>query len=113
MVFVFFLARVEVSEFGCEYFCWVCRHFRARGVDDSVEWLKQWLKHKSIKAPVCGISRYVEGFMKVVFLGPLERFDADHGDSNGNKGGIETFIDAMWSNGLALDGMSRKSFVIA
>ncbi|KAK9039098.1 hypothetical protein V6N11_023935 [Hibiscus sabdariffa] len=53
------------------------------------------------------------GFMRVVFLGPLEGFGDDHGESNGNKGGIETFIEAMWSNGLALDGMSRKSFIIA
>ncbi|KAK9026586.1 hypothetical protein V6N11_039421 [Hibiscus sabdariffa] len=89
---------------------------RARGVDDSVEWLKQWLKQKSTKALVAGcggISRYVEGFIRVVFLGPLEGIGADHGESNGSKGGIETFIEAMWSNGLALDGMSRKSFFIA
>ncbi|KAK8568870.1 hypothetical protein V6N12_007407 [Hibiscus sabdariffa] len=60
-----------------------------------------------------GISRNVEGFLRAMFLGPLEGIGVDHGESNGSKDDIETIFEAIWLDGLAIDELSRKSSFFA
>ncbi|KAK8669319.1 hypothetical protein V6N13_106753 [Hibiscus sabdariffa] len=82
--------------------------FSREAVDD-------WVSSSDCEENFCGggISRNVEGFLRAMFLGPLEGIGVDHGESNGSKDDIETIFEAIWLDGLAIDELSRKSSFFA